>query len=194
MTWTVAAVGHWDRHLDELVAGYIIPQTLALDIGASLGLWTVPLGRIARANGSLLWCFEPNPENHGWLRKNIERNALSAVAELKPVALGAQEGSARLTLREAGGGNGALDVGHSCDAVEVPVVRLDDLNLPRRVSFIKLDVEGMELDVLRGARRVLVRDRPVIFGEFSTYWLRVRGENLSDELTSLGNLVTRCSW
>jgi FkbM family methyltransferase len=188
MTWSVAAVGHWDRHLVERVAGYIAPGTLALDVGASLGLWTVPLGRIARANGSLLWCFEPNPDNHRWLDTNIERNGLGGIAEVKRMALGEQAGSAYLALREHGGGNGALDVGGGPGAVAVPVARLDDLDLPRRVSFVKLDVEGFELEVLRGARETLARDQPVIFGEFSTDWLQIRGEDLSRGLASLAEL------
>jgi FkbM family methyltransferase len=188
MTWSVAATGYWDRHVVELLARYIEPATVVLDIGASLGLWTLPLARVARANGARLWCFEPNPENLPWLEANIDRNGLGSVVELRTVALGSGRGTARLGYRERGGGNGALLDADAGDAVEVPVVRIDDLDLPQRVSFVKMDVEGFELEVLRGGRALIARDRPVIFGEFNAAWLRMRGEDLAAELASIAAL------
>lgn len=185
MTWSVAATGHWDRPVVDFVARHIARDTIALDIGASLGLWSLPLARVARANGGRLWCFEPNPDNLPWLAANIERNGLNAVVDLHPTALGSRRGTARLGLREHGGGNGALLAGQRTDAVEVPVAAIDDFAFPMRVGFIKMDVEGFELEVLRGAGGLLERDRPVIFGEFNATWLRERGEDLPRELARL---------
>jgi FkbM family methyltransferase len=188
MTWTVAATGHWDRHIIEFLARYIEPGTVALDIGASLGLWTLPLARVARSNGGRLWCFEPNPENVALLEANIDRNDLGCVTAVHAVALGSRRGSARLGHRERGGGNAALLDVDARDTVEVPVVRIDDIDFPERVSFMKMDVEGFELEVLRGARALVARDRPAIFGEFSATWLRMRGEDLAAELASIAAL------
>ena len=188
MAWSVAATGYWDRHLVELVAGRIDPRTIVLDIGASVGLWTVPLGAAARCAGARLWCFEPNPDNLAWLQANIETNELGSVAKVHALAVGARRGTARLGCREHGGGNGALVEGDDGEAIEVPVVRLDDLDFPQRVSFVKMDVEGFELEVLRGARALMERDRPAIFGEFNATWLRMRGEDLSAELAAIAAL------
>ncbi len=188
MTWTIAAVGHWDRQILELVSRYVAPESLVLDVGASLGLWTVPLGRAARLRGTILWSFEPNPENARWLAANIERNGLRDVVEFRAFGLGARAGTAHLLLREHGGGNGALSEQAGQDSVPVFVVRLDDLDLPRRVSFMKLDVEGFELEVLRGAHATIERDRPAIFGEFSAEWLKIRGEDLASYLGFLAEL------
>ena len=183
MTWSLAATGHWDRYVIEMLTRYIEPETLVLDIGASLGLWSLPLGRAACSRGGRLWCFEPNPENLPWLEANIDRNDLRPVAEVHAVALGARTGTARLGYREHGGGNGALlDMG-SADSVAVSVARIDDFDFPQRVSFVKMDVEGFELDVLRGGRALIGRDRPAIFGEFSAAWLRLREEDLAAGLS-----------
>jgi len=191
MAWSMAAVGHWDRHIVELLRPYVDPDSLVLDIGASIGVWTVPLGRTASSRGALVWCFEPNPENVRWLTANIERNGLCDVVDVKAVGLGARAGTAHLFLREHGGGNGALSDRGGADRVPVSVARLDDFDLPRRVSFMKLDVEGFEIEVLRGARDTIARDRPVIFGEFSAEWLKIRGENLARYLKSLAGLGYR---
>jgi len=188
MSWSVAATGYWDRHVIALVAGYIQPRSIALDIGASLGLWAVPLAAAARSAGARLWCFEPNPDNLAWLQANIDVNGLAGIAEVHPHALGARRATARLGCREHGGGNGALIEIDARDAVDVAVMRVDDLEFPQRVSFVKMDVEGFELEVLRGARALLERDRPAIFGEFNAEWLRIRGEDLAAELASIVEL------
>jgi len=188
MTWTVASTGAWDRYAIDFVQRYVVPDTLVLDVGASLGLWSLPLGRIARARSSLLWAFEPDPRNVVWLTGNVRRNALTDVITVHPCALGSQAGTALLGYREHGGGNAALRREAGPGTVAVAVARLDDLDLPRRVSFMKLDVEGFELEVLRGARSMIERDRPVIFGEFSSGWLLERGEDLAAHLQSFTSL------
>lgn len=179
MAWQVAATGYWDRDVISLVSKYIAEGTLVLDIGASLGLWTLPLGRAAKARNGLLWCFEPNPDNIEWLTDNVERSALGDVTEVRAEALGSRAGALHLGYRETGGGNGALHEQPRAGSITVPVTRLDDLTLPCRVSFVKMDVEGFEFEILRGASEVIERDRPVIFGEYSADWLRIRGEDLA---------------
>ena len=188
MSWTVAVTGQWDRHLIAEVARYVRPETLVLDVGASIGMWTVPLARTAAEHGALLWCFEPNPDNVRWLTMNIERNGLDGVVHVQPVGLGSSSSQAYLGLREHGGGNGAVQDCGSADTIAITVCRLDDIPMPRPISFIKLDVEGFELEVLRGGWETIRRDRPVIFGEFSTEWLRIRGENLPAYLCKLADI------
>jgi FkbM family methyltransferase len=185
MTWTVAFTGDWDLCVIQFVQCYVEPQTLVLDIGASLGLWSVPLGRGARDRSSHLWAFEPDPRHVAWLTTNVQRNRLTDAIQVLPCALGSKAATARLGYREPGGGNAALRGEGAPESVDVNVARLDDFDLPRRVSFMKLDVEGFELEVLRGAQNVIERDRPVIFGEFSTGWLHERGEDLAEYLEAL---------
>lgn len=191
MTWAVAATGHWDRHVLDFVTPYIDEGTVVLDVGASLGLWSLPLARAARSREARVWCFEPNPENLPWLEKNIEANDLTGVTEVHAVALGSRAGTAQLGYREHGGGNGALLATEGAETVLVAVRRLDDIGFPRRVSFVKMDVEGFELEVLRGAHTLIARDRPSIFGEFSPAWLAVRGGDLAAELAWITGLGYR---
>jgi FkbM family methyltransferase len=187
MAWTLAFRGSYDDAIRDLLAQHIKPGTLVLDVGASLGLWTVDLGRRAQAQGARVWAFEPHPVNQRWLRRNIAMNGLGAAVEVHGVALGDRPGTASMKLGpgQVSGGNAAITGDGAGDGVAVPVVTLDSFAWPARVSAIKLDVEGYEVRVLRGAVDLIARDRPVILGEFNAIWLKLRGEDLSEFLCGL---------
>ncbi len=78
-------------------------------------------------------------------------------AVLRRAAVGAHNGVVRFEGNGIGGGCINADAG-----IEVPCVRLDDALGRERVSFIKMDIEGAELQALEGAHRVIWRDRPVL--------------------------------
>jgi FkbM family methyltransferase len=193
MAWAIAFRGAYDPECQALVNQYIQPGTLVLDIGASLGLWTVPLGQQARAVGARVWAFEPHPNNHPWLHRNVTINDLTPTVTIHETALGDQVGTVVMNTGEAGhpgaGGNTAVAVGLQAKGACVPIAMLDSFSRDARVSVIKIDVEGYELHVLRGARQLMAKDRPVIFGEFNRIWLDERGEDLLsflDEIRASG--------
>ncbi len=177
MSCAVAATGQWDSEFVDEFQQFITPRSLVLDVGASLGLWTIQLARISQQRGAKVWAFEPYPDNLRWLNSNVRANGHCETVEIINAALGAQEGMGWIA-GEQGGGNAVVGFAHRDYSRPTRVLRLDDLELPARVSFIKLDVEGYELEVLRGARQVIERDRPVIFGEFNARWLARRSEDL----------------
>jgi FkbM family methyltransferase len=151
------------------VAEYIEPGTVALDVGASVGLWTVQLGKIAASRGALVWAFEPNPANTAWIRRNVALNDLSSTVTLREMGLGDTEESLILVGSEYGVGNGAIELDPQAGTEKHPRIpitlgRLDDVELPARVSFIKIDVEGYEAEALAG----LSAPVPALSFEFTT--------------------------
>jgi len=184
MSWAVAFEGRYDAAIIEQVADFIRPETVVLDIGASIGLWTVQLGKIAASRNAQLCAFEPNPANTSWIRSNIALNGLLEIVTIYEMGLGDRAESLTLAHTEHGVGNGAIAVNDE-DGISVAIGRLDDIDIPTPVSFIKMDVEGYEVAILRGAVELIKRDRPVIFGEFSVEWLQARGENLRSFLVDL---------
>jgi FkbM family methyltransferase len=190
MSWAVAFQGLYDVAAVRHVSQFIRADTLVLDVGASLGLWTVQLGKIAAARGAELWTFEPNPANTAWIKRNVELNGLSSIVTVHEVGLGDKSESATLVSAEYGVGNGVIAI-HEREAttkfprIPISIRRLDELDVPRTVSFIKIDTEGYEAAFLRGAAELIARDRPVIFGEFAAGWLARRGEDLRVELAEL---------
>lgn len=192
MCWQTAFTGIWDDAIIAHMVRYLRPGTVALDIGASVGLWTVPLARAARITGAEVVAIEPLPGNARWLNTNLSLNGLLDEVIVHHLALGSANGTARIESSEMTGGSAALAIAGgvplAMQGTEIALRRLDDLDLPRPVSFIKMDVEGLECEVLRGASTTIKRDRPVIFGEFDQTFLRLRGEETAPLLRNLVSL------
>jgi FkbM family methyltransferase len=174
--WFKARTLRWDpreagffRFLDQLPRDGVV-----VDVGANLGFLCVHLARRV-ARGRVL-AFEPLPDNHRTLRWMLRRFGLTNVTVF-PWALGERPGSVGMILpvrgraREQGLGH-IVDPADGCEpgvAFDVPLRRLDDLaevNEPGiRIAGIKIDVEDFERFVLRGARGLLARDRPIVYLE-----------------------------
>ncbi len=135
------------------------PGDLVLDIGAHIGNHTVYLAKVAHAQ---VVCFEPNSRLYAVLAENIQRNSLEARAIAHNIALGQEHVQARFEKAIPDNpGAQRLIVGSG----EISVTRLDSMSFDRPVRAIKIDVEGMELDVLDGGRKLIEHDRPVLYVE-----------------------------
>jgi FkbM family methyltransferase len=161
--------------LDALaqIIEHLPPDRVLLDVGANLGVHSLWFSGLAGAHGRVL-AFEAQRIVFQMLMGNLALNSVENVFA-RNVAVGATAG--RLTLpaldyavpRNFGGLElaGAEAVAGTQPALgeSVEVITLDSLALAR-VDFIKLDVEGMELAVLAGARATLARHRPLLQAEW----------------------------
>jgi FkbM family methyltransferase len=150
--------------------GFFRPGMTVLDIGAHQGLYTLLAARCVRPSGRV-FSFEPSPRERRALRLNLAINFCDNVA-IQPLALGSNEATADLyVVDEYNTGYNSLrppNVPQPTRAVPVKVDTLDHWLAEKhidRVDFIKLDVEGAELSVLRGASKSLVLLRPVLLVE-----------------------------
>lgn len=157
---------------------------LAIDVGANIGNHTLWMNMICR-----LPVVAIEPITVPMLRANLALNNLTNSTEVTvlPYAVGAM---ASLLVHESKGQlrpwRGKADHPEDHPSI-VKGVPLDSLDL-RAVSLIKIDVEGMEADVLRGARRLLTRDRPVVYAEF---WDLDKFDEIEQVLHPLGYRNTR---
>lgn len=172
-SWFVAITGTYDEQLVRLALDHVQPGSTVLDIGASLGLWTVQLALRTRAERVI--AFEPVAANCDVIRKNVALNHLDGRVMLENCALGAETGSVVMHVEAGGVGNAAADVAGSGTEAGVPMRTLDSFEIPGKCSFVKMDVEGFEMNVLAGASRFIRTHRPVIIGEFSPQWFKNRG-------------------
>ncbi len=150
----------------DLIRRHLSPGTVAVDVGANVGMHSLVMSRCTGAGGRVL-SFEPIDSIHARLRANITINKAGNI-ETRPVAVGRQRGTFRFdpNTEDFNIGKGHLS---ASGPVDVPVSTLDDemRDVPERVSFIKIDVEGHELEVLQGGQKVLSRHKPVLLVEFN---------------------------
>lgn len=146
--------------------GYAIkPGNVVMDVGAHIGSFTLKAAREVGPSGTVL-SFEPSAENFNLLSQNVKTNSYSN-ARLFKTAVGSEPGAAELRVNKRRGTNSLYEnTGMELVSTErVPVTTLDsvakELNL-RKVDFMKIDVEGSELEVLRGATGLLSSSKPAI--------------------------------
>ena len=176
-----------DRDHDREAVDYLVgqlPETgVALDVGANVGLYTVPLARKA----GRVFAFEPLPANYERLGKNVSANNLDSSVACLPTALGATNGTIVLEPTSPGGrtGNAAQAQPGSPTGVEVPIRRLDDVALElgvRQCDVVKVDIEGGELEFLRGGEQFLREHMPVIYLELNGIHMSRFGWSTADLL------------
>jgi hypothetical protein len=114
-----------------------------------------------------------------------------ACVEARNIGVSDTEGRLRLSIPHVNSGEATFGATRyeGVEMVETPVHRLDDIAGPARVHFLKIDVEGYEVHVLRGATALLERDRPFILTEVVERHLESAGEtrrSLSDLLEARG--------
>lgn len=124
----------------------------AVDVGGHIGLWSFNLAHRFKE----VHAFEPVAAHRECFTRNIE--PLTNVT-LHPLALGAQQGSVSIRTEPTSSGDSRVD-----GDGDIPMVTLDSMDL-EDVDLIKIDCEGYELHVLRGATETLARCRPVVIVE-----------------------------
>lgn len=168
------------------------PNMSVLDIGTNIGTTLLQLARRVGKGGSVQG-FEPDPANFAKATRNLKLNAWADHARVANVALGSESGQLKMfqVSPKNRGMNRILPAAQAepsgFPSVEVAVRVLDDFLEEAqitRVDLVKIDVEGFEMNVLRGAQRLLSEMRPVLFIELDDLNLRDQGASAC-ELVSL---------
>ena len=150
------ATGNWYAGLHEaedmaFCLHALRPDDLFMDVGANIGSSTV---LAAGAVGARVVALEPSAEARAALTANVALNRLEKRVRIQAVAAGDAEGEVRLSMGR-GPMNRALDVGEDGPSETVPLRRLDAILDGRVPTLLKIDVEGHEAEVLRGASATL---------------------------------------
>lgn len=154
--------GEFAEGENRVMARYIQPGNCVVDVGANLGTTVLPASKAVGGSGAVL-AFEPQPLMAQCLHTTLSLNGCFNVRVFGG-ALAQQQGWGRIPAAGIGkGGNhGAVALGN--EGLQVPVFRLDDIELPS-CNFVKVDVEGFEWPVVQGACRQLLNHRPVLYLE-----------------------------
>jgi FkbM family methyltransferase len=138
-----------------------------LDVGANVGAYTLLFAQWAGPAGRVI-AFEPAPASIAGLRRQLHLNGLTGRVEVVAAAVGDAVGSASFECDGASGANALATSPRGAHTITVATTTIDAFCAERgvRPDVIKIDVEGSELDVLRGARRTLQATSIEVFIEF----------------------------
>lgn len=143
----------------QILCRYLDPTSLFVDVGTNIGYHALAINKQA---GCPVIGFEPHPNHFVVAALNCNEKNI----QLVHAAVGSTKGS--ITIKNfdptVEGNFGDINVGDNIGDVEVKLVKLDDVKLPL-CTAIKIDVEGYELEVLKGATKVIKQYRPIILYE-----------------------------
>jgi len=177
--------GSYDPESSRIIRKFVKPGDVCIDVGANVGAITVLLAKQTGRTGQVL-AFEPGPPYLQKLRSNLDLNpGLKGVVTIVNMGLSDKNGTLFWQADPEHPYNAGL---MSSDGISVPVTTLDQYlfehNLPR-LDFVKIDVESMELEVLRGGREVLTRFQPVVLFETMDWAREARGFDIFKEIEEL---------
>jgi len=151
----LALYGVHERNSTEEVKRIIKPGMRILEIGANIGYYALLEARLVGPSGRL-YAVEPSPDNFDSLKNNIALNNLKNIY-LHQAAFGEQRSKAIFYVYDRGNLSSFIkrdDLGMKAKEVEVEVLTLDNFLADKEVDFIRMDVEGYEREILRGAEKV----------------------------------------
>ncbi|MBO9573637.1 MAG: FkbM family methyltransferase [Chitinophagaceae bacterium] len=171
----------------------IIPQGTLLDIGANIGITSVPMAK--KFPDERVYAFEPMPANNNAIKRIIKFYKLNNV-QLHEVALGEETGVLKMVTPVINGVRmqglshayveGLKDEWNDGDIYQIPVLRLDDvpaLKEEKKITGVKIDVENFEYYVLKGGLQLLQQHKPIIYCEL---WPNEKRSIVIELLAGLG--------
>jgi FkbM family methyltransferase len=188
------ATGDYEGIETAFVRRQVTKGMAVLDVGANLGWFTAHLALLVGAEGRVD-AFEPRSDLIDLLTKTMAENRLANVTTHN-FALGSQnsDGQVIWSVDDANPGGTHLvpsDFSASDIISQRVAVRTLDSCISHRIDFVKIDVEGSELLVFKGAERILAKDRPLILVEINPANLM---RTLSVSATEFGSFVEKLGY
>jgi FkbM family methyltransferase len=152
--------GFYEKNfIDWSIENFVTPDKNCIDIGAHIGWYSVNLAKKAKH----VYSFECSPKSFNYLCANIALNKIDYKVTKYNSALSSIDGLTDYFIRDPkdGGGNGIskfnYDNINNTNTIKVPMKTLDSYDI-KNVNFIKIDVEGHELDVLKGSVQTIINN------------------------------------
>jgi len=159
---------YYEQSSFEFYKKHIKRGDTILDIGAHIGLYAVVFAKLSKGK---VFSFEPTPTTLGWLRKTIDINNCKDIVTIVPAAVSDKAGKAKFYISKTsdisvansliGYEDGVVD--NRDGSYEVDLVSIDEFVKERNIkpNIIKIDAEGAELNLLKGAADTFLRYRPI---------------------------------
>jgi FkbM family methyltransferase len=165
----ISNYGYWEQHLFYFYSQFIKEEYIIIDGGANIGFHTVCFA--ALANKGKIYSFEPQPLIFNLLSTNILINGSTDIVNQFRLGLGETNNKLKMSpLKDQlfsedcinYGGRSLTDLEEGEEEVEMTTI--DNLNLDK-LDFIKLDIQGFELEAIKGGEKTLKNNHPIFFLE-----------------------------
>lgn len=160
--------GTYEKAILNLFSHFLKKGDTFVDIGANIGLMSIHAANLVGEKG-IVYAFEPNPETIKILNKNIALNTIKSIT-VCPFALGTQQTSHKIytNWHVNRGGASLIKPATNSDSFDINVIRFDAFYEEKglqKIDLIKIDVEGFELEVLKGFGAVFTHTQPILIIE-----------------------------
>lgn len=159
------ALGRYELPKHRALQIFLTKGKTFIDVGANKGDFSLVASKLVGSKGRIL-AFEPAPDNCKWITKSIEKNGYRNIG-LYEMALSDENGTAQLHIGDKSGWHSLIPgLPHrEKGKIEVKMRTLDDflqeINYSNPVDVVKIDVEGADLHVLRGAKKTLLNNKSI---------------------------------
>jgi len=154
--------GTWEPDVVNVIRELVQPGWIVVDVGAHIGYYALILAQLVSPQG-LVYAFEPVASNFHTLEENIKLNQILNVEAINQAVFD-RSGHLELSVLDGAGlpDHASIDGSRGVRSIIVESTSLDDYfaQRDRPINFLKIDVEGAEASVLKGARKLIEADRP----------------------------------
>lgn len=209
ISMTLYKSGQWEEQL-LMLSRFFIDGTDApviLDIGANLGAYSIPLAKSIQPKGGVIYGYEPQKTVYYQLCGNIVLNRLDNYEALN-CAVGEESGFIDIPsidydehhnvggfslIKEYREGQGIDQYCNYKKSIKTPMITLDSITIPKSPSLVKIDVEGYELNVLKGGKKFLEQHcyPPLLFEVWGYEWFTMQSRELLSYIVELGYDITK---
>tara|TARA_B100000963_G_scaffold360457_1_gene391412 strand:- start:2132 stop:2959 length:828 start_codon:yes stop_codon:yes gene_type:complete len=164
--------GIHSKNILDIISTHIEPNSLLIDIGANIGTISLPIAKLYRSKNVIVHSFEASSTIFEDLNKNIKLNNLENIHSYNFAVTSFNGKVDFYEVDENSDNKGLSSTLENADILnpikkEVSAIKIDNFveQFSERVSVIKMDIQGSELDALKGSISLIQRDRPVIIFE-----------------------------
>jgi FkbM family methyltransferase len=185
-----------DRYFRKLLVEAIPEGGTVLEGGAHLGVMTLFAARAA-GSGGRVFTFEPNAETLPILQQNIDANGFTDRVAVVPLGLSAEEATHTFYVSGGGETSSLHDPGTASHSITITTVPADDwFPTDTRLDVVKLDIEGNEVEAVRGMQRLLRDAGPgiTVFAECNPEMLKRAGQSPESLIAALQDCNLKVEW
>jgi FkbM family methyltransferase len=178
----------YEPYTIELLKEHVKKDDYVIDIGAAIGYYSLELARLVGERGKV-FSFEPEENNFQLLQKNIQVNNYENIIPVKKAVLD-KKGVKNLYIQRNIGSHSLYNEFDGTKSKKVEIISLDEFfkDVDRKISFIKIDIEGSEAKALKGGEKLIKKNKPAMVIEFVPERVKDAGfENPKDFLKIIKN-------